>query len=295
MTMRLRRWFFALIFGCVLVGVGSSSVLADSSVHVESFVSKALGMKRAYHVYLPEGYTQEGERRYDVVYALHGLGGTGGDFFKYAELKTVLDGLIAAQKVRPIIVVAPNGGNGYWTNHHRVKGKRAELWGDYVAKDLVEEVDSKYRTRAQREGRGLVGVSMGGFGAFSLTLMHPTIFHAGISLGGALFLEPPSHRRVYWKAWGNPPNIRHWKQRSPIELMRGLSLKSPTLPRLYIQCGTKDSLGFYAYAKEARKILKRRGIPHTFRPAYGKKHNWKAWAPESERWLMFLEEGWRAQ
>jgi len=278
----------------VIIGLFAWSAPASSASKVlhRDFVSKSLGMKRNYWVYLPDGYEGKGPQRYPVIYALHGLGGNGFNFFKYGDLKSLLDKLIAAGKLRPVIVVSPNGGNGYWTNHRDASGRRGKRWGDYVARDLVVEIDRVYATQSNRKGRALVGVSMGGFGALSLTLQHPETFHAGISLSGALFPKPPSHRKVYWKAWGNPPNKAHWRRISPIALLKKLKAKSPLLPRLFIQCGDKDSLGFYEYATLAHKTLDKQGVEHVFRTAKGGKHNWETWEPEGRHWLLFLEEGW---
>lgn len=289
----MKRQMYTLKILVILVFVAwAVPTYSASKVLRSGFVSESLGMKRSYRIYLPDGYEGKGPRRYPVIYALHGLGGNGFNFFKYGGLKSLLDKLIAAGKLRPVIVVSPNGGNGYWANHMDARGRRGQRWGDYVARDLVVEIDRVYATQRHRKGRALVGVSMGGFGALSLTLQHPETFHAGISLSGALFPKPPTHRKVYWKVWGNPPNKAHWRRISPIELLGKLDPKSPLLPRLFIQCGDKDSLGFYEYAKLAHRILDKRGVKHEFRTAKGGQHTWETWKPEGEHWLIFLEGGW---
>jgi S-formylglutathione hydrolase len=86
-----------------------------------------------------------------------------------------MDELIKSGKIRELILVAPNGGNAYggafYTNSS-VTGN----WEDYIASELVLNVDAHYRTLAKPESRGIAGHSMGGFGALTLAMKHPDVF-----------------------------------------------------------------------------------------------------------------------
>jgi len=310
-----------LVAACVgLLTVSASDTLAASQVKRIQFLSEAVAMKRDVHVYLPAQYTKDKKARFPVVYALHGLGGNGGDFFELGKFKSHLDVLIRSQKLRPVIVVAPDGSKGYWANQPRIKGKRSERWADYVSKDLVGEIDSRFRTQPTREGRALVGLSMGGFGALSIGLQHPDKFHALISLSGAIFPTPPGckgggldcsgkrcvrvpqdcsgkvkrigKRAHYRNAWGYPPRMAHWKRLSPMDLLEALKSEDAQAPRVYLHCGTGDRR-FHPFSEQAHKILEnKKGIDNIFRSVKGAKHNWKAWEPETPRWLTWLEAGW---
>jgi len=262
-------------------------------VSARAFKSAALKESRRYLVYLPPGYASSGDTRYPVVYLLHGLGGKGANWFDpaWGAIQQHLDAQIAAGLIQPMIAVAPDGGSGYWTNH---LGKPDRRFGDYVAKDLVAEVDRSFRTLARRRGRAVAGVSMGGHGAMSLVLMHPTVFSAAISLGGALFPKAPTHRRVYGRVWGKPPNAAHWAKTSPMVLMTKLVAGAPTTPAIYLQCGDADGLGFQAYARAASKTLHDRQIPHPLRLIPGGGHTWKIWGPEAAHWLPWLNDQWKA-
>lgn len=270
----------------------SAKPLPRSRVEVRTFASEALGQRRHYRVYLPAGYDAAGPTRYPVVYVLHGLGGKDSDFFEQGRLHEHLDALIAADNIEPMMAVAADGDSGYWTNHLDRPGKPGKRWGDYVARDLVAEVDAHFKTRAARDGRALAGVSMGGHGALSLALGHPDRFRAAVSLGGALFPAPPTHRRIYGRVWGTPADPAHWAKTSPMALLAALGKGDPKAPELYLQCGDADGLGFLPYARAASKLLAQREIGHVLHVTPGG-HNWSNWEPETRSWLRFLDAGFR--
>jgi len=138
--------------------------------------SPALGREDAYLVWLPPDYDQT-SRRYPSLYLLHGVGGPSGygveEWLGYA-LTEDLDRMITLGMIEPMIVVLPNGEQGYWMNHSLdTDGTR---WADFVAHDLVKDVDAHFRTDPQRERRGIGGLSMGGHGALQIALNHPDEF-----------------------------------------------------------------------------------------------------------------------
>jgi S-formylglutathione hydrolase FrmB len=125
-------------------------------------------------VYLPPSYTASTTTRYAVVYLLHGYGGTDRTWLGSLNgfsIRTAMDSVINAGSAREMIVVMPNGGNrlggSFYTNSAATGN-----WDDFIAKELVAYVDGKYRTLARPASRGLVGHSMGGFGAFYLGMQH---------------------------------------------------------------------------------------------------------------------------
>ena len=325
---KMRLWALCGVALAVSFAFTASDVGAKSKVKRIQFLSESLSDKRDVFVYLPAAYAKDEKARFPVVFALHGLGGNGEDFFTHGKMKSHLDSLIRSKKLRPVIVVAPNGDNGYWTNHVHAKNKVGLRWADYVAKDLLTEIDGMFRTQTGREARALVGVSMGGYGAVSIGLQHPDKFHAVISLSGALFATPPgcrgakltcsgdetrkqdakgpctltkpdcsgklgrsAKRKHYAAAWGNPPDLSHWKGISPMELLAKLTPGSPLLPRIYLHCGAEDKR-FHAFFKQANQLLAGNDILHQPRSVKKGRHTWKLWESETRRWLRWLESGW---
>ena len=127
-------------------------------------------------VYLPPSYATDQDRRYPVVYLLHGYGGRNDTFTaRLAKLQESADRLAAAQGFSAPIVVTPNA----FTLHKGSMYSNSPTTGDwerFIAEDLVSYMDSHYRTLANRMSRGLGGHSMGGYGAVRIGMKRPDVF-----------------------------------------------------------------------------------------------------------------------
>lgn len=132
-------------------------------------------------VYLPPGYADNPQRRYPVVYLLHGYTDSDGNWFGLNgnHFVNVPDAVDAAWQngAAEMIIVMPNA-------YTRFKGSMYSNsvttgdWEAYVAKDLVAYIDNHYRTIADRDSRGLAGHSMGGYGALRIGMKYPDVFAA---------------------------------------------------------------------------------------------------------------------
>ena len=130
-------------------------------------------------VLVPTGYAAHPERRYPVLYLLHGRDGTFADWTRYG-------GAERATARTPLIVVMPDGGrDAVYTDERR------ERWPAYHSGELVRWVDRRFRTIATRRGRAIAGLSMGGFGALSYAARNPGTYVAAASFSGALELSRP--------------------------------------------------------------------------------------------------------
>ncbi|MFT7581971.1 MAG: enterochelin esterase-like enzyme [Myxococcota bacterium] len=296
MTMsHTRRFTLSLLFAVLLAWPASAS--AAPRIQTVSFQSEALGGERRYRVYVPPGY-HKSRKRYPVIILLHGLGGSGQDWFTSGRLADTVDRLIKKRVIRPVILVAPDGGDGYWTDHRPTKESTAadrRNYGTFVTEEVLSDVDRRLRTRLGE--RAVAGVSMGGHGAMSVGLQFPERFRAIVSLGGALFPTPPSHRAIYKRVWGDPVNDAHWRATSPMALIEARPLKGSKaqgltpFPPIYLHCGDDDEFGFLPYALAAHERLRERGIDHQLRVSDGG-HSWTAWRSLSEDWLHFVDRQW---
>ena len=151
----------------------ASGQLVVDTVHAKSLEKNLLGDSpdRSMLVYLPQSYASSPNRRYPVIYLLHGYGGDEHEWTGLAPLKPAMDTLVRAGAVREMIIVMPNGNNAlggsFYTNSTTTGN-----WDDFIAKDLVDFIDKKYRTIARAESRGLAGHSMGGYGTFAVGMRH---------------------------------------------------------------------------------------------------------------------------
>lgn len=127
-------------------------------------------------VVLPPSYGKASRRRYPVVYALHGYSIGPEQWIKEIHVPQTVEGAFA-KGAGEMIVVLPDSK----TAHNGSMYSSSATSGDFerfVTQDLVRYVDAHYRTLARRESRGLVGHSMGGYGATRLGMKYPDVFSA---------------------------------------------------------------------------------------------------------------------
>lgn len=124
-------------------------------------------------VVLPPSYGSDPTRHYPVIYYLHGFAISGRDFYDYMQVPSAVASNAAVG--REFIVVVPDTltemGGSMYSNSVTTGNFR-----DFIATDLVRYIDANYRTIATREGRGLVGHSMGGYGTWVVGMTHPEVF-----------------------------------------------------------------------------------------------------------------------
>jgi enterochelin esterase-like enzyme len=150
---------------------GPSGATLLGSLRQVQFHSQALDRDMPYLIYLPPGYGLQ-DKHYPVVYLLHGAGQRVDEWLSYGIVETA-DRLIDSSQISPMLLVMPLGDLGYWVNHVE-DGLR---WGDYVADDLVQQVDATFRTKAEGRYRAIGGISMGGYGALVTAFNNPQVFH----------------------------------------------------------------------------------------------------------------------
>ncbi len=133
-------------------------------------------------VFLPPSYAKETGRRYPVVYALHGYSIGAEQWSHEIHVPQTIEGAFA-KGAREMIVVLPDSK----TVHNGSMYSSSVTTGDFenfIAHDLVAYIDAHYRTIARRESRGLVGHSMGGYGATRIGMKHADVF-------GSLYIMSP--------------------------------------------------------------------------------------------------------
>jgi enterochelin esterase-like enzyme len=133
-------------------------------------------------VFLPPSYAKQKSRRYPVVYALHGYSIGAEQWGREIHVPQTIEGAFA-QGAREMIVVLPDSK----TVHNGSMYSSSVTTGDFerfVARDLVAYTDARYRTIPERKSRGLVGHSMGGYGATRIGMKHADVF-------GSLYIMSP--------------------------------------------------------------------------------------------------------
>jgi enterochelin esterase-like enzyme len=195
----------ACVAACLVLVAGIGSPLAAQSgaaltgtmervtVHGKALAGNLEGNSpdRDVFVYLPPSYTTAPDRRYPVVYLLHGYGLTAERWVAFTDLAGAADRTIAAGRMREMILVSPDaftvhGGSMYSSS------PTIGDWETFLAEDLVSYVDGRYRTIADRASRGLGGHSMGGYGTLRVGMKRPDVYSAIYSMAACCLMNTPA-------------------------------------------------------------------------------------------------------
>ena len=241
-------------------GMGPRAMPASD--RAKTFDSKSLGAPVTYVAYLPADY-ETSKASYPVIYALHGMFENSA-FLERRGLTPQIDELVKAGTAPNAIIVTVDGGNNLFVNSS--KGK----YQDLVTKDLVEYIDKNYRTLARREGRALLGVSMGGYGALNIAFSRPEVFGVVATHSAMLLTEIPTieqgarggQMRAFTGVFGEPVDPAVWKADDPLELAKTVDAKK--VPALYFDCGGQDRYGLFKGNEALHTILDGRKIANDF-------------------------------
>ena len=167
----------------------------------------------------------------------------------------------------PLIVVMPDGGRSFYCD--AVEGPAYQT---AIVRDLLNYIDTVFPTKAERQGRCIGGLSMGGYGAVKLALQFPDLFISAHSHSGALGYGhlsradwPEAKRILGSHVTGGGPNDLH---RLAVEADRA------KWPHLWIDCGTEDD--FIAENRGFHAHLEKLGLSHEYKEFPGG-HNWAYW------------------
>jgi enterochelin esterase family protein len=227
------------------------------------YKSRSNGGTRELTVYVPPGYDEARNRRYPVLYLLHGFANDHHSWHRYGRANDILDNLLARRAIEPFLVVMPLGYGGAHVNGDGtgIAPKGAGAFGGDAAlyeRDLLEDVipmiDKRYRTIADRKHRAIAGFSMGGGQAARFGLRHlETFSQVGIMSAGMA---------------GGPDT-------APMATLAGNPAKTNKLiDLLWIACGRDDAA--LKGAKTLHQELQQAGIEHTYLETEGA-HHWRVW------------------
>jgi len=201
--------------------------------------SAVTGTRRKAQVYLPPGYTSD--KKYPVLYLLHGIGGNEHEWTGYVKAHAILDNLIADGKAVPMIVVFPNGRAlaDDTAGPNPFQPEKAAGFAKFerdLLDHLIPAVQTKYSASTDREHRAIAGLSMGGGQTFNFGLGHLDTF-------------------AWIGAFSAAPNTK-----PPELLVPDPAATRAQLKLLYISCGNKD--GLINFSQRTHRYLKQHDVPH---------------------------------
>ena len=219
-----------------------------------TYYSTTVGVERQTLIYTPPDYSQD--KKYNVLYLLHGIGGDEREWYNYGKPHNILDNLYAEQKLEPMIVVLPNGramvnddpvGNIY--DPEKIKAFETFEWD--LLNDLIPFIDLHYPVLTGRENRAIAGLSMGGGQALNFGLAHLDTF-------------------AWVGAFSPAPNTK-----APATLVPNPAAVRDSIFQLWISCGTNDGLLFIS--QQTHDYLVKNNVPHIYNLVEGAGHDWTVW------------------
>ena len=167
-------------------------------------------------VFLPPSYEKDKKRHYPVVYALHGYSIGAEQWSHEIHVPQTVEGAFAKGS-HEVIVVLPDSKTVYNGSMYSSSATTGDF-ENYIARDVVAYMDAHYRTIPNRQSRGLVGHSMGGYGASRIGMKHPEVF-------GALYIMSPCCMSPM--AGGGPGPADQMKERAIASEKKVADAKSP--------------------------------------------------------------------
>jgi enterochelin esterase-like enzyme len=266
------------------------NAVPHGTVSLQWYASAKGDVNRRAYVYTPAGY-EKGSLRYPVLYLLHGGSGDEDAWFSCGRASQILDNLIAQGKVKPMIVVLPNGNitriaaPDYVTAPPALPANqdpgRFTRFPESLVKDLVPFIDKTYRTRTDRENRAIAGLSVGGAQTMYTAFNNLDLFAWVAAFSGGYPVMPGVGIDI-----PAPPNAASLKgpdlTRSidPVKFAALLpqlnSSANARLRLLYISIGTADTLAPTTH-NVVKQVLKEKGVKYTLMEFPGYIHEWPVW------------------
>ena len=262
------------------------------AARVDTLAIPSAAMHRTYRaaVVLPASYAKNKTAHYPVLYLLHGAFGHFADWLRKTPDRQLLHRLADQYN---LIIVNPEGETFSFYLDSPVKAD--SQFETYLTREVIPAIDQHYRTVADKRGRVISGLSMGGFGALYLSARHPDLYCAAGSMSGALELSSANRRfspdELAWRAKNIQPilgseadNPAFFAANSVLNLVD--KIHQNALP-LILDCGVDD--GLIDTNREMHRRLVYNHTPHEYTERPGA-HTWEYWQTALPYQVLFLAQ-----
>jgi S-formylglutathione hydrolase FrmB len=270
----------------------AAQTTTENHVQYGSLQSPSLGKELRFAIQLPPSYERDTNRRYAVLYFLHGMNGNEREFERRG-VAAAINKMREEGKIGEFIIVSPAGENSFYLN-----AKNGVRYEDAIIKDLIPYIEKTYRVTGTQATRSIQGISMGGWGALYLAFKHPEMFSTVTTHSAALVPELPhpqgADRRSQFllqlvgRIFGDPPDEEYFRASNPIFVVeQNLAAIKKSGIKVYFDCGEQDRYGFQEPNKAFDEKLTKIGLAHEFH-MYPGGHGWEYMISVADHSYTFL-------
>jgi enterochelin esterase-like enzyme len=312
--------FLAVLAFALAAGLFGPAEAAGGRISAFTYHSAALDKDQTAQVYVPG--TGQPEEGWPVLYLLHGLDGKATDWAELGRIRSTLDDLIETKRIKPLVVVMPEGANSWYVDSAAIGGP-----GDYataIGRDLPAAIEAGFPVARDRMHRAIAGVSMGGYGALRLALLAPERYGVVAALSPAIWqnipvvdpesaamrhdhaplvsyfqtvdpdtvtvgIDLPPDGRHFGAAFGTPFDPKRFDAANVFTLLRQAVAVRKALPPIFLTVGDDDShllwRGSIAFFETMQ--MDKRSIE--FRVTDGD-HCWDLWRKSIVDALLFMDD-----
>ena len=268
----MKRIIIASVFAFLsLVSARAGKIVTDT------LYSNVLGAQVKYNVYLPDGFSVDGEA-YPVVYLLHGLTGEYSDWKTRGNMQTVADELSRSGEIRPMVIVMPNAGgpdtHHTWNGYFNMPGWNYE---DFFYTEFIPAVEKKYNIAGDKGHRAVMGLSMGGGGSAVYAQRHPDMYSSCYMMSGWMDNkgeEVKSKSKVKDPLYYVGEAVREHSAIDFVNNADDATVEALRTVKWFIDCGDDDFL--LDQNIDLYRAMRSRKIKAEFRVRDGV-HNWEYW------------------
>ena len=261
----------------------------------DTIQSRVLGAPVVCNVYLPSHF-EDSDRRYPIVYLLHGFTDDYTAWRDRGLMQTVADELIESGEAAPMVVVMPNAGGAdimdVWNGYLNMPGWAYE---DFFFTELLPTFEQRYRAIGDKAHRAVMGLSMGGGGSTMYAQRHPELFSACYAMSAWLSFDgdsdyPQGSRPcLLQEAVREHSALRFVENADPSTSTGQAILQQLRTVRWFFDCGDDDFL--FDQSVRIHQLMRDRNVKDELRIRNGV-HNWEYWHQAIRTALPFVSREW---
>lgn len=274
----MKRFELLIILLLVAIISKAQTPYPQSRVETKTIKSEILFADREYTIFLPKSYDADTNKKYPVLYLLHGMMQTNDDWFHRGHVKEVMDQLTASGEASEMIIVSPNAGGdmskGHWNGYFDMPGWKYET---FFFTEFLPYIEKTYRIIGNKQNRAVAGLSMGGGGATAYGQKHSNMFNAVYAIsalmsipeqGAQQFDDPNSLMAILTRSVIENSCVKYVEDADEQSIVQLRSVS------WFIDCGDDDFL--LDRNIELIQAMRKKVIPFQFRVRDGG-HTWEYW------------------